>query len=571
VKPLFIFDSSRHELTGPDGNTIKLRRQSLEVYVLLLENANEVVSKETILNTVWKTVAVTDDSVTQCIVDIRRALGKEHRSLLKTVPRVGYRLCLGVDEDGGPIIAPIGFEKHTNSDLPAVEPSVSCIDTNGAEKIPRTRIERYRWLIVGSTFCILVLLVVVGLSKRQSDTLTTPGSLQLRGPTLAVLPFENISASEKNRYFSDGITEDIISLLSRFSELGLVSWRTISSRTDSENSIETMATDFQVRYLISGSVRQENNRVRVAVRLTDASDARLLWSERYDEELEDVFLVQDQIASQIVATLSVKLTEFETALSQKTPTSNIEAYQLALLGRSELRKRTREGNLDAKEYFAAAIELDPEYADAYIRLGETYLEEALFGWTEWPERSTEKALILGNMAIELDGATARSLGFLAHAHVRTGENAKAQTYLDRAFEYNPNDPSLHEIQGLLHLWNGKAEMAIAHLEYVKRYDPDSTLGSSHLSTAYYVAGRPSDAVTTIERMMETAPNTLFSHIILTAAFVESGDIESAQAAADVVRRKHPFFTADGASRTEFFASDEVRRRFISSLRLVGLD
>jgi len=571
VQPLFIFDRSRHELTGPDGNTIKLRPQSLEVFVLLLENANEVVKKETILNTVWKSVAVTDDSVTQCVVDIRRALGEQHRSLLQTIPRVGYRLCLGIDELGCPVIAPFDFEKPATGDLPAVESAVSRLNTNKPEKIPQPRIDRSRWFILVFAFCTVALLAFVGLGERQTDNIATPGTLPLRGPTLAVLPFQNVSAFEKDRYFSDGITEDIISLLSRFSELGLVSWRTISSRTDSENNIEAMARDFEVRYLISGSVRQENNRVRVAVRLTDARDARLLWSERYDEELKDVFLVQDRIASQIVASLSVKLTEFETALSHSTPTNNIEAYQLSLLGRSELRKRTREGNLVAREHFAAAIELDPDYADAYIRLGETYLEEALFGWTEWPEQSTEKALILGTMAIELDGATARSLGFLAHVHVRTGENAKAQTYLDRAFEFNPNDPSLHEIQGLLHLWNGEAEMAIAHLEYVRRYDPDSTLGSSHLSTAYYVAGRPLEAVSTIERMMETAPNTLFNHIILTAAFVESGDIESAKAAADVVRRQHPFFTADGASRTEFFANNEVRRRFVGSLRLVGLD
>ena len=567
----FIFDVSRHALTDATGESIRLRPQSLAVFELLLRNANEVVSKEDILNKVWTGIAVTDDSVTQCVVDIRRVLGKEHRSLLQTVPKAGYRLCLGAGQSGYPVIGLLDIQDSKVNDYPVVKYAVAKGRINALSFVTgNDLVRRGRVRIVCCVFLLsLILLLAFGnLFHTQELTKT---SLQERGPTLAVLPFENVGTEREDSSFSDGITEDIIVLLSRFSELGLVSWSTIAARSNSDERIKAIASDFGVRYLISGSVRHQGSRVRVSVRLTDAQNARLLWSERYDEPVQDVFMIQDRIASEIVSALAVKLTKFETELVQSAPTSNIEAYQLSLLGRSELRKRTRQGNLAAREHFAAAIAQDINYADAYVRLGETYLEEALFGWTEWPARATDKALLLANKAIELGGANARVLGFLAQIHVRTGENDKAQTYLDRAFAFNPNDPSLHETQGLLHLWNGVAENAIYHLKYVLRYDPDSTQASSHLSTAYYVAGKPAEAFATIERLIEKAPNVVFNHIILAAALVELGEVESAKAAAAVVRQQHPFLTADGVSRTEFFSSDEVRQRLRSSLRLAGLD
>ena len=570
-RPQFLFDTSRHILTGPDGETIKLRPQSLEVFLLLLENANDVVPKDYIIEAVWKGIAVTDDSVTQCVVDIRRALGNEHRSLLQTIPKIGYRLCLGSNAVSGTVIGPLGFQEAMAKGLPTVERFTTIMEPADSSTEPRPGRGFRGWVLVVCVLGLLTLLIALGLGNWRLDHRIAQDSLPLRGPTLAVLPFDNVGASAELSYFSDGITEDIIALLSRFSELGMVSWSTVSSRSNDDERIREIASEFGVRYLISGSVRHDDERVRVAVRLTDARDGRLLWSERYDERLQDVFLVQDRISSQIVATLAVRLNKIETEFSRSVPTKNIEAYQLSLLGRSEQRKRTREGNLAARERFAEAIALDTSYADAYIRLGETYLEEALFGWAEWPNRSTDKAMVLARTAIELGGANARSLGFLARLHVRTGENNKAQTYLDRAFAFNPNDPTLHEIQGLLYLWTGRADEAIDHLKYVLRYDPDSTLASSHLSYAYYITGRSADAVATIERMIETAPNVLFNHVILTAALVESGDIDSAKAAAAVVRRQHPFLTAEGVSRTEFFSSDEVRQRFMISLRRAGLE
>ena len=121
-RPQFLFDTSRHTLTGPDGETIKLRPQSLEVFLLLLENANDVVPKDYIIEAVWKGIAVTDDSVTQCVVDIRRALGNEHRSLLQTIPKIGYRLCLGSNAVSGTVIGPLGFQEAMAKGLPTVEP-----------------------------------------------------------------------------------------------------------------------------------------------------------------------------------------------------------------------------------------------------------------------------------------------------------------------------------------------------------------------------------------------------------------------------------------------------------------
>lgn len=568
----FFFDSSRHVLVDNYGETINLRPQSLKVLLLLLENANQVVTKESILKSVWRDIEVTDDSVTQCIVDIRRVLGKEHRPLLQTVPKVGYRLCLGADEDGLPIIAQLGVDEIKGISGPPTAQRPHA-DKYGTKKLkdPRSDIGTGRLLLLTSVISFIAIIFAFSSTSRWTNDDEAKKFSFIRGPTLAVLPFTNAGKLADDDYFNDGITEDIIALLSRFSDLGLVSWSAVSNRDVADQNIKSIADKFGVRYLISGSVRRDNERVRVAVRLTDVRNGRLLWSERYDEPLQDVFLVQDKISKQIVATLAVKLTRIETSLSQHIPTKNIAAYQLSLLGRRELSRRTREGNLVARERFLAAIALDPNYADAYIRLGETYLAEAVFGWTEWPDQSIDKAKGLGRKALEIGGTNARSLGFMALAHIRTAEYEKAQTYLDRALSFNANDPSLHEIQGLVHLWNGRAQAAIDHLIYVLKYDPDSTAASSNLGAAYYIVGKPSDAVASIERLNESAPHALFAHIILTAALVEFGDIDSAKAAAAVVRRQHPFLTANGVSKMEIFATDEVRERFITSLRSAGID
>ena len=569
IKPQFVFNFSQHALTGPDGQTIKLRSQSLKVFLLLLENANQVVSKNEILASVWKGITVTDDSVTQCIGDIRRALGKEHRSLLQTIPKIGYRLSLCADENSQPTIAPLGYQEKPDEEL---LPSGSLSKNRAANFIFKTQayLNEKRSAALLITCALATVLVVIGYSTGWLNSQKTTISPPLNGPTLAVLPFENVGESSQSDLFSDGITEDIITLLSRFSELGLISWRAVSSHSTEESSPEAIAIKFGVKYLISGTVRHTDKRLRVAVQLTNTHDGRLLWSNRYDEKLEDLFLVQDKIAEQIVATLAVKLTKIETEYVRTTPTENMAAYELSLLGRVEYLKRTKEGNKAARAYFKKALELDPRYFDAYIRLGETHLEEAIFGWTEWPQRSIKKALSLGRSAMEIAGPNARILGLLARINIRLGEYSKAQTYLERAFLLNPNDPMLHEIQGLLHVWNGKAKKAIAHLEYVHRYDPQATQASSALCVAYYVAGRPADAVAIIERTIETAPNALFDHIILTAALVETGDLDAARSAAKVVHRRHPFLTAAGVSKTEFFSSDEVKNRLIESLRQAGI-
>ena len=568
IRPHFFFDKASHTLIGRNGHAIKLRSQSLNVFLFLLTNANEVVSKNEILSAVWNGLEVTDDSITQCIGDIRRVLGKQHRSLLQTVPKKGYRLSLGSDDTNSPIIAPLGYQQASVHEAEMTdEPQSKASSTYTSEAIPA--------VIANNTNFILgvAILVVASLFffysavfKQQSGA----NSVGRKGPILAILPFKNVGTPTGTDFFSDGITEDITFQLSRFSDLGIVSWRAVSNLMEAETSHEKIAKKFDVRYLISGTVQHDNERVRVAVRLTDAQDGRLLWSERYNEQLEDVFHVQDHIAKQIVTTLSVKVTKIETQFVQSVPTENIAAYQLTLLGRKENLKRTKSGNINAVARFQEAIDLDPDYSDAYVYLGEAYLEQAVFGWTEWPDKQIQSAEKLGLTAIRLNGGSARAVGLLARVQIRIGEIDKAQQYLDRAFAFNQNDPALHEIQGLIHLWSGKSELAIEHLEYVLHYDPGSLVAASHLGVAYYINDRPSDSIKTIERISETAPKALFKDIILTASLVEVDELDLAKAAATFMQRQHPFLTADGVAKMEIFSNRAVKKRLMSSLRLAGI-
>ena len=332
---------------------------------------------------------------------------------------------------------------------------------------------------------------------------------------------------------------------------------------------ERLSEDLEVRYVVDGSVRRAGDQLRVTTRLTDAGRGVLLWSERYDRTMDDIFAVQDDITRQIVSTLAIRVSYLEQERAFGTPTENLNAYDYYLRGRQSFRQFTRAGNVRAQELFERAIELDHNYGDAYAALAWTYTKSAEMGWTEWPDQALERAHDLAQSAVRLDSSNQLGHILLALVHTYRQNYELALGELDRAVKANPNHAGNHAERGWVLLAGGRPGDAIAALEEAVRFDPSPTPNTfSNLGMAYYLRGRYDDAVSIGQSAVGRYPHHVMLYIVLAAAYAETGQLDAAARAADELRRLHPFFEVD--SFGQFFRDPAERDRLRASLRKAGL-
>jgi class 3 adenylate cyclase/TolB-like protein len=330
-------------------------------------------------------------------------------------------------------------------------------------------------------------------------------------PSVAVLPFANQSSGAEDDYFSDGITEDIIADLGRFSNLMVFSRNAVFHYKDKPATPEEISRELGARYLVGGSVRRSGDRVRVRAQLSDAEQGTVLWSGRYEEGIDDIFAVQDEITQRVVGALVKRLDLVEQERAFAKPTSNLKAYDYVLKGRSYIYESIRSANFRARELFEKAIELDPAYASAYIWLARTHVNDALYGWTEWPDRSLQRCYELLQKGISLKDSSALAHQLLAEFHMYSGRLDLAAIEADRAIELNPNQPSSHAVRGTILLTEGSTEEAIPFLETAVRFDPQiDNAYFVELGIAYYLEDRYDEAIGLLEGTRVRAPDYAYS-------------------------------------------------------------
>ena len=387
-------------------------------------------------------------------------------------------------------------------------------------------------------------------------------------PVVAVLPFANQSGDPGQEYFSDGITEDLIAALGRFSNLRVVGRGTTFAYKGQAADPTRIGRELGARYVVEGSVRRAGDRIRVSVQLTDARSGLHLWSERYEQDVADVFTVQDAIVQRLVGALAVRVTRVEQERASAKPPADLAAYDYVLRGRERLARRTRTANAEARELFRRAIELDPRYAAAHVGLGRTYMDAALFGWTEWPTRALESAKELARKAVDLDDDEAGGHALLSFVHGWECRLDLAEAEIDRAVELNPGDPEVRAQRGIVYMDQGRLDEAIRELETVLSFDPISDPAWADLGTTYYLAGRPKDAVEILERNLGRKPDRVVAWAVLAAAYAELGLEPQARDAAARVLRLSPFFAAENLAAQ--YAQPSQRERLAAGLRRAGL-
>jgi len=400
-------------------------------------------------------------------------------------------------------------------------------------------------------------------------SLAAPALLANR-TSVAVLPFKNLSDDPSQEYFSDGITEDIITALGRFSNL-LVLAKSASFQFKGRNlSPGEIGRLLDARYLLDGSIRRADARVRVNAGLTEAATGRHVWSEGYDAELKDIFAVQTDIVRRAVGTVAVKLTRFEEERVLAKPTGSLAAYELVLRGREVLANATHEKNDEARELFQHAIDLDPNYAAAYAALGGSHFEAVVSGWTEFRQEEIEQAETLAQKALALDPATTSAYRLLAIINMYKRRYDLALAQIDRALEINPSDAEIYSQRGIILVWAGRAAEAVPWLEGGLRFDRAHSLTSQNLCMAYYFLGRYSDAVDAGDRAVARSPGRniqTLAHPFLGASYAEMGRNQDAEGERIIVTRLSPFFDAERFAAQ--FGTQEARDHILEGLRKAG--
>jgi len=390
------------------------------------------------------------------------------------------------------------------------------------------------------------------------------------GLSVAVLVFANHSGDPAQDYFSDGLTEDITRALGRFKQLTVLSYGAVLPFRGKNLPPQEIGRALRARYIVGGTVRRMGPRVRVTVQLSDAMTGTQLWSEQYDDDLGDIFAVQDRIARRIAGTLATNLQQIAVQQSLRKPTDNLDAYDMLLRGRTRAAETTPSGNRVAREMLEKAMAMAPAYADAYAELASVHFERATFGWSEFVQQDIDTAIRYALKAIDLDEESVLAHGVLARAYTAIGKYDLAMAESERALEINPSDAEVLRARAAVLLWTGRIEESIATAEIASRLNPNiGPEAALNLGIAYLLSGRYADAVRLLETVRARFPAYPLLDLPLAAAYAEMGRRTEAREALEEGRRKNPHL--DAASFGTRFQDPVLQQRLAASLRGAGLN
>ena len=390
-------------------------------------------------------------------------------------------------------------------------------------------------------------------------------------PSIAVLPFMNMSGDPELEHFSDGITEEIITALSKTPKLFVIARNSTFTYKGKPVRVKQVAEDLGVRYVLEGSVRKSADRLRITAQLIDALTGHHLWAERYDREPKDIFVLQDEITLKILNSLHVKLTGGEQDRVYGKGTNNLEAYIKVLQGRDYFWRLNRESNIFAKKLFEEAIALDPKYPAPYWLLGMTHIMDTWFDWGQSKEDSLSRAIELAQKTISLNDLDSNGHGLLGAAYRLKGDHDKAIAEGKRAVELDPNSADAHVWLGIALNYADRAEEAIPLFEKAIRLNPFAhTWYFLHLGHSYRFLGRYDEAIAVYQKAIQLSPKNLIAHLGLTCAYSLSGRDKEASVHAAEVLRISPDFSLDRFAEKLPFKNQAEKERYINALRKAGL-
>jgi TolB-like protein/Flp pilus assembly protein TadD len=442
-------------------------------------------------------------------------------------------------------------------------------DTGEEQRLIRT-VPRKGFRFVGVVTC-----EAENVKDVPGSTVTTPKALPLPDkPSIAVLPFDNMSGDREQEYFADGMVEDIITALSRFRQLFVIARNSTFTYKGRAVDVKQVGRELGVRYVLEGSVRRSDNRVRIAAQLIDATTATHLWADRFDSAIENIFDLQDRLTATVVGAVAPQLQQAEIERAKRKPTESLDAYELFFRGMANFYQTTLEGTNEALRLFHRAVELDPDFASAYGMAAYCYFWRKLNGWTVNFEQEMGEAGRLARRAVDLgqDDAVALSFGGYTLAHA-AGDVEGAAAFIDRALTLNPNLAAAWHFSGITKILLGEPDIAIEHLAIAMRLSPLDLFihyGQGLTGLAHLCAGRYDEACMWGEKSLQGGPNYVPGYRNAAASNALAGRTDKAQKIAARFRQLDPGFRISSIKDFLPFRRPEDLARYEDGLRKAGL-
>ncbi len=390
-------------------------------------------------------------------------------------------------------------------------------------------------------------------------------------PSIAVLPFDNISGDPEQDYFSDGITEDLITDLSQVSGLFVIARNSVFTYKGKPVKVQQVGRELGVQYVLEGSVRKSGNRIRINAQLVDASTGRHLWAARYDRELTEVFALQDEVTAKIVSALAVTLTVGERRRLSRAAAASPEAYDALLRGLELYRRFTRETNAEARILFEKAIALDPQYARAYADVALTYGQDVTFGWTDAPEAALARALEFARNGLALDDTVPQVHFALANIYLRHNRHDEAIAADRKAIGLDPNYADGYGSLAFNLTYAGRPEDGLEAIRKAMRLNPRHPFFYVWVvGHAYFLMGRYEEAATAFERVLERNPQFPGGHMTLAATYGHLGRTADAEWEAGEILTLLPDFSLASERRRATYKNPADLERYLEGLRKAGL-
>jgi adenylate cyclase len=402
---------------------------------------------------------------------------------------------------------------------------------------------------------------------REKEALSQPGK-----PSVAVMPFDNMSGDPGQEYLSDGITENVITTLSKIPQLFVIARNSTFAYKGKSIPVQQIASDLGVRYVLEGSVQRTEDRIRITAQLIEAESGSHLWAERYDRSMQDIFAVQDEMSMEITRALRVELIEGDQARRWVgKETENLEAFEKALQARALSQRGTKDDNVRARQLYMEAIELDSSYVSAYAALGWTHFWDARFGWSAEKDASLESALVYAEKAISLDDEIEDAHLLLAAVYLLRRNWDKAIEEAERAVALNPNGADAYSVRAGIVSCCGRWEEGIEYAKKAIRLNPFPPVHYYHwLGRAYFMTEQYSEAVATWKKALHINPDYLPAHAFLAASYGSLGRRKESTTSAAEVLRINPDFTISSYAMTLPYKNDGDLKHYTDALRGAGL-
>jgi TolB-like protein/cytochrome c-type biogenesis protein CcmH/NrfG len=526
----FEIDVARQELRRA-GTVIHIEPQVFDVLVYLVRNRDRTVSREELVDAVWKGRVVSEAALSSRIAAARKAIGDtgNDQQLIRTLHKRGFRF--------------VGEVADTSGSAARAGSAAATVASEEAGLVPTAEPARMR--------------------------LSLPDK-----PSIAVLPFQNMSGDPDQDYFADGLTEDLITGLSRQPWFFVIARNSSFAYKGEAVDVRDVASELGVRYVLEGSVRRSANRVRVTGQLIDATAGNHLWADRYDRELADIFEVQDEITNSVIGSVGPQILVAEAARVRRKPPQSIDAWDLVMQALPHMWRMSPDEHRRAQMLLQQAIELDPDYAHAHALLGWIYVSLFNLNVRTPIGAITDKALEAGTKAVTLDDHEPWGHLVLGLGHARRRRPEAARAHLSRAIELNPNFALGYAGLGYALACGGAPERGLQSLEQAHRLSPRDPFLATYAPIVRYMAffalGRYEEAVEVCRTTAALHPHHVGAWRLMTVSLGLLGRIEEAQAALAHTLTLQPDLSSAHVVNDTVFADPADRSRFLEGLRRAGL-